>query len=64
MAQQADLGAHGLPDDEKAQGNKLATLAQLRKKTTNSLDLAAMIMSDRECPDRRPHDPTVLVDRA
>ena len=46
-AQQAELGAFGRPDDEKAQGHKLATLAELRKKTTNSLDLAAMIMSDR-----------------
>lgn len=46
-AQQAELGAHGLPDSEVAQEKKLATLAELRKKTTNSLDLAAVIMKDR-----------------
>jgi hypothetical protein len=48
IAQQAELGAHGLPDNEVAQEQKLATLAELRKKTTNSLDLAAMIMKDRK----------------
>ena len=46
-AHQADIGAHGLPENEVAQEDKLATLADLRKKTTNSLDLAALIMKDR-----------------
>ena len=45
-AQQADLGAHALPEHEKAQEQKLAIVAELRKKTTNTLDLAALIMRD------------------
>ena len=46
-AQQADLGAHAKPESEKAHDLNMATLADLRKKTTNSLDLAAIIMKDR-----------------
>jgi len=46
-AHTADLGAHALPEDEKAHDQKLATLADLRKKTTNTLDLAATLMKDR-----------------
>jgi len=62
-AQQADLGAHGRPDDEKAHGHKLATLAKLRKKDNKFPGLGGHDHERPNCPDRRPHDPKVLVDR-
>ena len=57
-AQQAELGAHGLPDNEPAQESKKATLADLRNKNNQHPGLGRHYHEGSHGPNSRPHDPS------